>query len=107
MPMLEIRPQNKVNVLCTLEESIATLLNQYAAFAQASGDAVVNKALEYAFSKDAEFQKYRAANPAAPRARWRAILPTGISICSTSRASRAPGRCAPFSTGFSRRTAFL
>jgi hypothetical protein len=64
--MLEIRPQNKVNVLCTLEESIATLVNQYAAFAQASGDAVVNKALEYAFSKDAEFQKYRAANPAPP-----------------------------------------
>jgi hypothetical protein len=87
MPMLEIRPQNKVNVLCTLEESIATLVNQYAAFAQASGDAVVNKALEYAFSKDAEFQKYRAANPAAPLA-LRVKKPAVVSA-STRRGAKA------------------
>ena len=66
MPLLEIKPTKKINVLCSLEESTALLVNQYAAFAKASGDDVVNKALEYAFSKDAEFQKYRTSNPSAP-----------------------------------------
>jgi hypothetical protein len=68
MPLLEIRPTKKVTALCTLEESTATMVNQYAAFVQAKGDDVVNKALEYAFGQDKEFQKYRAANPSAPSA---------------------------------------
>ena len=59
MPLLEIKPTKKINVLCSLEESTALLVNQYAAFAKAPGDDVVNKAIEYAFSKDAEFQKFR------------------------------------------------
>jgi hypothetical protein len=66
MPLLEIKPTKKINVLCSLEESTALQVNQYAAFAKAHADDVVNKALEYAFSKDAEFQKYRVANPNAP-----------------------------------------
>ena len=66
MPLLEIKPTKKINVLCSLEESTALLVNQYAALAKAPGDEVVNKALEYAFSKDAEFQKYRISNPSAP-----------------------------------------
>ena len=68
MPLLEIRPTKKITVLCTLEESTALMVNQYAALAKASGDDVVNKALEYALGKDAEFQKYRTANAAAPAA---------------------------------------
>jgi hypothetical protein len=66
MPLLEIKPTKKLNVLCSLEESTALQVNQYAAFAKAQADDVVNKALEYVFSKDTEFQKYRAANPTAP-----------------------------------------
>ena len=66
MPLLEIKPTKKINVLCSLEESTALMVNQYAAFAKAPGDDVVNKALEYAFSKDAEFQKFRNSNPSAP-----------------------------------------
>ena len=62
MPLLEIRPTKKITVLCTLEESTALMVNQYAALAKASGDDVVNKALEYALGKDAEFQNYRTAN---------------------------------------------
>ena len=68
MPLLEIKATRKVSVLCTLEESTALQVNQYAAFAKAQGDDVVNKALEYAFSKDSEFQKYRLSNPNAPSA---------------------------------------
>jgi len=66
MPLLEIKPTKKLNVLCRLEESIALQVDQYAAFANAPADEVVNKALEYTFAKDAEFQKYRSQNPTAP-----------------------------------------
>jgi hypothetical protein len=45
MPLLEIKPTKKINVLCSLEESTALMVNQYAAFAKAPGDDVVNKAL--------------------------------------------------------------
>jgi len=80
MPLLEIKPTKKINVLCSLEESTALMVNQYAAFAKAHGDDVVNKAIEYAFSKDAEFQKYRTANPSAPvalRVKKSATVTTG------------------------------
>jgi hypothetical protein len=80
MPLLEIKPTKKINVLCSLEESTALMVNQYAAFAKAQGDDVVNKAIEYAFSKDAEFQKYRTANPSAPvalRVKKSATVTTG------------------------------
>ena len=63
MPLLEIKKVHKVTVTCTLEESIALQVNQYAAFVGGSPDDVVNKALEYAFGKDSEFQKYRASEP--------------------------------------------
>jgi hypothetical protein len=85
MPLLEIKPTKKINVLCSLEESTALLVNQYAAFAKAQGDDVVNKALEYAFSKDAEFQKYRTSNPSAPVA-----LRVKKSTSATSGARRGP-----------------
>lgn len=85
MPLLEIRPTKKINVLCSLEESTALMVNQYAAFAKAQGDDVVNKALEYAFSKDAEFQKYRTSNPSAPVA-----LRVKKSASPTSATRRGP-----------------
>jgi len=78
MPLLEIKATRKVSVLCTLEESTALQVNQYAAFAKAQGDDVVNKALEYAFSKDSEFQKYRVSNPNAPAA-LRVKKPASVS----------------------------
>ena len=63
MPLLQINRIHKVTVTCTLEESIAIQVNQYAAFAGGSPDEVVNKALEYTFGKDSEFQKFRATEP--------------------------------------------
>jgi hypothetical protein len=78
MPLLEIKATRKVSVLCTLEESTALQVNQYAAFAKEQGDDVVNKALEYAFSKDSEFQKYCVSNPNAPAA-LRVKKPASVS----------------------------
>jgi hypothetical protein len=63
MPLLDIKATKKITILCTLEESTALQVDQYAAFAKAPADEVVNKAIEYAFGKDSEFQKFRAANP--------------------------------------------
>ena len=63
MPLLEIKATKKVTALCSLEESTALQVDQYAAFAKAPADEVVNKAIEYVFGKDSEFQKYRATNP--------------------------------------------
>ena len=58
MPLLEIVPSKKVTATVSLEEPTANLVNQYAAFTRVAADDVVNKALEYVFSKDKDFQKF-------------------------------------------------
>jgi hypothetical protein len=68
MPLLEIKPTKKITIICSLDESTAAMVNQYAAFAKAPVDDVVNSALEYTFSKDPEFKKYRDTNPVVPAA---------------------------------------
>jgi hypothetical protein len=67
MPLLDIKLTKKISVKCTLEESTAEMVDQYAAFLGVAGDDVVNKALNYVFAKDSDFQKYRAGNPTAPK----------------------------------------
>ena len=61
--MLDIKITKRVTITCSLEESIAILVDQYAAFAKAPADDVVNKALEYVFTKDRKFQQFMEANP--------------------------------------------
>ena len=61
--LLDIRITKNVTVTCTLEQSIANQVDQYAAFVGATADDVVNKALEYVFGKDRDFQQHRAENP--------------------------------------------
>jgi len=68
MPLLEIKPTKKITIICSLDESTAAMVNQYAAFAKVPVDEVVNAALEYTFSKDSEFRKYRETNPVVPAA---------------------------------------
>jgi len=63
MPLLEIKQTRKVTAICSLEESTAIQVDQYAAFIKCLPDDVVNKALEYTFGKDSEFQKYRSTEP--------------------------------------------
>ena len=58
MPLLEIVQTTHVNATIRLEESTATLVDQYAAFLHAPADEVVDKALAYVFSKDRDFQDF-------------------------------------------------
>ena len=58
MPLLEIVHTTHVNATIRLEESTATLVDQYAAFLHAPADEVVDKALGYVFAKDREFQDF-------------------------------------------------
>jgi hypothetical protein len=67
MPLLEITTSRKVTATVSLEEPTANLVNQYAAFTRVAADDVVNKALEYVFIKDKDFQKFIGApNDAKP-----------------------------------------
>jgi hypothetical protein len=58
MPLLEIIQTRQVTASIRLEESTATLIDQYAAFLHASADEVVDKALTYVFAKDRDFQDF-------------------------------------------------
>src|SRR5438270_6438685 len=58
MPLLEINLSRYVSASVRLDESTAEQVDQYAAFLHASADDVVDKALNYVFSKDREFQEY-------------------------------------------------
>ncbi len=81
MPLLDIKQVRKVTATCSLEESTAIQVDQYAAFAKCLPDEVVNKALEYTFGKDSEFQKFRASEPkvtAQLRIKRPSTVPTGV-----------------------------
>ena len=58
MPLLEINLSRYINASVRLDESTAEQVDQYAAFVHASADDVVDKALNYVFSKDRDFQDF-------------------------------------------------
>jgi hypothetical protein len=58
MPLLEINQVRHICASVRLDEVTATQVDQYAAFIQASADDVVDKALNYVFSKDRDFQDF-------------------------------------------------
>jgi hypothetical protein len=62
MSLLNIRASKKITITCTLEQSTALQVDQYAAFLNVGADDVVNSALEYVFSKDSKFQQFREEN---------------------------------------------
>lgn len=68
MALLDIKTTKRITITCSLEEEIAVQVDQYAAFLKVPADDVVNKALEYVFSKDREFQQYREQHADAPAA---------------------------------------
>lgn len=65
MPLLEIVASKKVTAVVTLEDATAKQIDQYAAFTKGSADDVINAALEYVFTKDKDFQKFRDENASA------------------------------------------
>ena len=58
MPLIEVTQSRYVSATIRLDSDTATLIDQYAAFVHGSADDVVDKALNYVFAKDREFQKY-------------------------------------------------
>ena len=58
MPLLEITQTRQISASVRLDEVTATQGDQYAAFIHASADDVVDKALNYVFSKDRDFQDF-------------------------------------------------
>ena len=58
MPLLEVIQIRQISASVRLDEATATQVDQYAAFIHASADDVVDKALNYVFSKDRDFQEF-------------------------------------------------
>jgi hypothetical protein len=58
MPLLEVIQTRHISASIRLDEATAAQVNQYAAFIRATADDVVDKALNYVFSKDREFQEF-------------------------------------------------
>ena len=59
MALIEVNQNRKVLISVRLDEDIVVQVNQYAAFIQAPPDEVINKGLQYLFSKDREFIAFR------------------------------------------------
>lgn len=77
MPLLEIAQIRYICASVRLDEVTAAQVDQYAAFIHASADDVVDKALNYVFSKDRDFQEFLKT----PEAR---------QVSSTLRVRKAP-----------------
>jgi hypothetical protein len=58
MPLLEVIQTRHISASIRLDEVTATQVDQYATFIHASADDVVEKALNYVFSKDRDFQEF-------------------------------------------------
>jgi hypothetical protein len=59
MPLLEVNHIRHISASVRLDESTAAQVDQYAAFIHASADDVVDKALNYVFSKDRDARTFR------------------------------------------------
>ena len=77
MPLLEITQSRQISASVRLDEATATQVDQYAAFIKASADDVVDKALNYVFLKDRDFQDFLKT-------------PEAKQISSTLRVRKAP-----------------
>ena len=58
MPLLEVVQTRHLSASIRLTDTTATQVDQYAAYIHATADDVVEKALEYVFSKDPGFREF-------------------------------------------------
>jgi hypothetical protein len=87
MPLLEISQIRHICASVRLEEATAAQVDQYAAFIHASADDVVDKALNYVFSKDRDFQEFLKT----PQAR-QVVSTLRVRKAVTNGASEQPGK---------------
>ena len=86
MPLLEINQIRHICASVRLDEATAAQVDQYAAFIEASADDVVDKALNYVFSKDRDFQEFLKT-------------PQSKQVASTLRVRKATSNGAPVQHG--------
>jgi hypothetical protein len=63
MPLLTVTASKKIDATLKLEESTAKMIDRYAAFLKVSADDVVDKGMEYIFTKDKDFQQHLEKHP--------------------------------------------
>jgi hypothetical protein len=68
MPLLEVIQTRHISASVRLDEATAMQVDQYAAFIHATADDVVEKALNYVFLKDRDFQEFLKTPQAAQTA---------------------------------------
>jgi len=77
MALIEVNQIRHVSASIRLDEVTAAQVDQYAAFIHASADDVIDKALNYVFSKDRDFQEFLKT-------------PLAKQVSSTLRVRKAP-----------------
>jgi predicted transcriptional regulator len=77
MPLLEVTQTKHVSASIRLSDATATQVDQYAAFIHATADDVIEKALQYVFSKDPGFREFQKT-------------PQAQVVASTLRIRKAP-----------------
>lgn len=90
MPLLEVIQSHQITALVRFDETNATLVDQYAAFIHATADDVVNKALNYVFAKDRDFQDYLKTSDARCIAPTLRVRKTGIPAEPKNRTATKP-----------------
>jgi hypothetical protein len=65
MPLLKIAESKKITIYSTIEETTVKQIEHYAAKTKGTVDEVVQQALDYVFSRDKDFEKFRTENPEA------------------------------------------
>lgn len=93
-PLLELVQSRKVTATVTLEQSTAELVDRYAQYVNGGADEVVDKALNYVFSKDKDFQKYAEDNKGEARPH-QPLRCKPIESASKGRPGRKPGHGSP------------
>ena len=79
MPLLEVNQNRHISASIRLDSATAIQVDQYAAFIRASADEVVDKALNYVFLKDRDFQEFLKT-------------PQASHVTSALRVRKAPGK---------------
>jgi hypothetical protein len=63
MALLTVKASKKIDAILRLEESTAKMIDRYAAFLSVPADEVVDKGMEYIFTKDKDFQQHLEEQP--------------------------------------------
>ena len=95
MPLLEVIQTRHISASVRLDETTATLVDQYAAFIHASADDVIDKALTYVFAKDRDFQEFLRTPEASRAPSVLRVRRAGSNDAAEQSASKPNGNAEP------------